>query len=244
MATIVRDGWLTDVTGIPCFSMDAADAKDVPELPSGVPDGAAFLFAKVPVTRVDVVKALTRAGFYLVDTNVTLQHIASAPSDEASPAVVIEQAAASDHAAAQDIASNSFRYSRFHLDPGFPRALADRVKREWVRSYCERRRGSELLVARREGQVAGFLAVLTTSDDGRTAAVIDLVAVDRSAQGVGVGTALVRHFVREWRKRADVLRVGTQLANFPSLALYRRCGFSVVGAKYVLHAHLKNGRVL
>jgi len=242
MATIVRDGWLSDVTGIPCYGMDLADA-DVPAV-AEIPDGTAFVFAKVSVTRVDLAKAATRAGFYLVDTNVTLQHFASARNDVPDKGVVIEPAAAPDHAAVQDIASSAFRYSRFHLDPGFPRALADRVKREWARSCCEGKRGSGLFVSRREGRVAGFLAVLTTTDDGRTAAVIDLIAVDRSAQGAGVGTALVRHFVRECRTRTDVLRVGTQLANFPSLALYRRCDFSVIGAKYVLHAHLKNGKTL
>jgi len=243
MATIIRDGWLTDVTGIPCYGMDVTDA-DVPALAAEIPGGTAFVSAKVPVTRVDLAKAATRAGFYLVDTNVTLQHFASSRNDVPDKGVAIEPAAASDHTAVQDIASSVFRYSRFHLDPGLPRALADRVKREWARSCCEGRRGSGLFVARREGRVAGFLAVLTATHDGNTAAVIDLIGVDRSVQGAGVGTALVRHFVRESRARADVLRVGTQLANIPSLALYRRCGFSVVEAKYVLHAHLKNGKAL
>ena len=125
-----------------------------------------------------------------------------------------------------------------------PVETANRIKREWVRSYCEGQRGECLLVARQAGRVTGFLAVLSTQVGGKTAAVIDLIAVDAGRRGQGVGAALVRHFLRNWCARTEVLRVGTQIANAASLRLYQQCGFSMVDASYVLHAHVRDGKLL
>jgi len=68
--------------------------------------------------------------------------------------------------------------------------------------------------------------------------VIDLVAVAPDAQGRGVGTALVTAFVREASPNSDVLRVGTQIANVPSLRLYTRLGFRIAGSAFVMHLHV------
>jgi len=243
MATLVYDSWLAEVVGFDCYKTESCNA-DPRSVMREITRRPAFLYAKVPLTEVATIKALTNAGYYFVDTNVTLQHVASADGGCVNEAVVVEPAAAADHAAAQDIAGNSFTYSRFHLDPNFPGALADRVKREWVRSYCVGRRGEQLVVARLGGRVAGFLAVLAAEVEGRSAAIIDLIAVDRSARKAGVGAALVHYFVTCWGERVQALRVGTQLANLPSLALYRRCGFAIIEARQVLHAHLRDGGVL
>jgi ribosomal protein S18 acetylase RimI-like enzyme len=81
--------------------------------------------------------------------------------------------------------------------------------------------------------VAGFLAVALSGE----AAVIDLVGVAPHMQSRGLGSALVQAFVSRWRSKAQVLRVGTQIANVASLRLYQRCGFWLEDARYVLHCH-------
>ena len=93
------------------------------------------------------------------------------------------------------------------------------------------------LVATIGTQVVGFLGVVETSGDHK-ASIIDLVGVDKSAQGRGVGKALVNEFVRRGVGRVPLLEVSTQAANDPSIGLYERCGFRFAGAQYVLHAHM------
>ena len=186
--------------------------------------------AKVAVDDVARASTFTAVGFGVVDVNVTL-----ARNGEAAPAAVslIRAATPADAERVLDIAGSAFRYSRFHLDPALEDELANNVKREWARCYVDGSRGLELLVAETGGEVSGFLAVLEAED----ARVIDLIAVASDAQGVGVGAALVTSFTARHASPGRELRVGTQIANAPSLRLYARHGFLPVAASYVLHRH-------
>jgi GNAT superfamily N-acetyltransferase len=143
-----------------------------------------------------------------------------------------------------DIAGSCFVYSRFHLDPAIPDRLAHAVKRAWVQSYIEGNRGERLLVALLDGQPAGFLAVLQTTVQGEPCRVIDLIGVHHRYQGKGVGKALVAFLIKESGGRYSALRVGTQVANIPSLRLYESLGFRLQDATYVLHAHVGEGKAL
>lgn len=198
-----------------------------------VPDelDAGFYYAKVEVADAVRVRRLCGLGFAPVDVNVTLSRRgdAAAPSD-----IDVRPVAAGEHDALLEIAGSCFRYSRFHLDPAIPNEDADRVKREWVRSYLERRRGLELLAAVEGGRPTGFLAVLEAGD----VRVIDLVGVAPEAQRRGIGAGLVAAFIERHGAHAREVRVGTQLANIPSLRLYEKLGFHVVAGAYVLHRHV------
>jgi ribosomal protein S18 acetylase RimI-like enzyme len=134
------------------------------------------------------------------------------------------------------IAGSAFKYSRFHLDPLVSKTLADNIKRSWMESYRRGTRGSGCLVATLEDVVVGFLAIVETTGE-HAARIIDLIGVDPSAQGRGVGRALVDTFIREASGQATRLEVGTQVANAPSVRLYENCGFRFAGAAYTLHGH-------
>lgn len=220
-----RDDWLSNVLGYPVFAVDGA-AEDVRG------GGRALYYARVDAGNVATLAAFLDAGFVVVDVTVTFERAAiAAPGDEADIEVARARPEQAEDLLA--IAGSCFRYSRFHLDPRIPQALADTIKREWVRSYLDQRRGTELLAATVAGRSLGFLAVLETED----ATVIDLVGVATEAQGTGVGSALVTAFIERHRSAGKPLRVGTQIANVPSLRLYERLGFRVEGASYVVHLH-------
>ena len=241
------DVWLGETLGKPAFRWTGAEEDSMPERISNamheLANGrGAFFFARVPAAHVPVASRLTSAGFRIVDTNVTLAWTATS-LPEASH-VTVRDAREDQFGAVQDIASTTFRWSRFHLDPLIPKDVANRVKRLWIESYCRRRRGSALYAAEVDGRTAGFLAVIESRHDSRGTAIIDLVGVARGAEGRGVGTALTMHFVREWKDRADELRVGTQVANTRSLRLYERLGFRVAESAYVLHAHYRGGELV
>jgi ribosomal protein S18 acetylase RimI-like enzyme len=226
---IREDAWLSTVFGYPVFAVEPAAAGELERHVAGLE--RAFYSARVPVEHPGDMRALEAAGLRVVDVGVTLVRNGADPV--AHTALDVGLLRAGDPEAVLEIAGTCFRYSRFHLDPLVPPATADKVKREWVASYVTGARGLELLVARDGGTPVGFLAVLADGD----ARVIDLVGVSVDRQARGVGTALVAAFVERHGPQARELRVGTQIANVPSLRLYARFGFGVTRSEYVLHGH-------
>jgi ribosomal protein S18 acetylase RimI-like enzyme len=228
--------------GMPCFRLNAPAGERLAErLRSTLPRGRAFVYAKLPPAEVAQLQWLEDAGLRMVDVNVQLARDGSPPTAGAGRPLAVAVASAEEGVLARDIAGRCFRYSRFHLDPQVARATADAVKREWIASYCRGARGAELLVAKADGGVQGFLAVLVADTAGVRSACIDLIGVDASAQRRGAADALVRAFIERWSGKVGRLLVGTQLANQPSLALYQKHGFRVVGASHVLHGHFLDG---
>jgi ribosomal protein S18 acetylase RimI-like enzyme len=217
-----RDAWLSSIFGYDVCRLDPPD--EAPE-----PSSRAFWYARVEAGDVERVRRLCRAGFYPVDTLVTLE--ASAGEGATAAPIRIEPARPEHHAAVLRIAGCCFRQSRFHRDPAIPAALADTVKREWARSCLEGRRGDRVDVALEEGRPVGFLALMSDAQ----AETIDLVGVDPERQGRGVGTAMVSTLLG--RSRRHRVRVGTQLANLTSLRFYQRLGFRIEGCRHVLHRH-------
>jgi ribosomal protein S18 acetylase RimI-like enzyme len=213
-----------------CFPARAAQAQP------------AFYYAKVPTHQVETVAALNTLGFRVVDVSITLS---CAPQVITHPVchtgLVVREATAPDGEVLLSIAASCFRYSRFHLDPAIPPERANAIKRAWVRSYLTRQRGERLLAAFVHERPVGFLAVLETKVKGKNARIIDLVGVDHTQQGRGVGKALVGAFLVECTKRETLAVVGTQAANLPSLRLYESMGFRVCETTYVLHAHVGGG---
>ncbi|MBM3457576.1 MAG: GNAT family N-acetyltransferase [Armatimonadetes bacterium] len=238
------DVWLGEVLERPVYRVAFGDSEppDGANPFAGKEDAEAFYFAKIAANRVDQVRALERAGFFVVDVNVTLDR--EPARDDAPLPVLVRDSRLEDMDPVLEIAASCFVYSRFHLDPLMPNELADRIKREWIRNYLLGNRGERLLVAEHEGRPAGFLAVLAADIHGHSYRVIDLIGVAKEAQGHGIGRSLSRHFISRYAGQCERLRVGTQVANIPATRLYEQCGFRLAESSYVLHAHVKGGRVV
>jgi ribosomal protein S18 acetylase RimI-like enzyme len=239
------DAWLTSVFARPVFQVrtDGLDPRESAALTQrhALGQTQAFYYAKVGVSAIATVDALTRAGMTVVDVNVTFGIDSSrvpAPTTMPAPAVEIRAAEDADRDEVLRIAESCFRYSRFHLDPLVPVAVANAIKREWIASYFSRLRGERLWVALMEGRRAGFLAVVGGEDGPLRHKTIDLIGVAPSFHRRGIGRALVSFFLGTYASACDRLRVGTQIANTPSTRLYEQAGFSIDGAQYVLHMHV------
>jgi ribosomal protein S18 acetylase RimI-like enzyme len=226
------DSWLAERFGHPVYTIDAKIEPG--ELKAFSADAPGMYQARVPAGEVGAVQGLCRAGMYVVDLNLTLGR---QPNTVAPPSGV-RGAVPLDRQDVLAIAESSFRWSRFHLDPAVPPEVANRIKRDWAESYFEGTRGEELLVAVHDGRPVGFLAILGAEEDGRTLRVVDLIAVNNSSQGKGVGRALTEAFLHRSTGTADEVRVGTQAANTPATRLYESMGFALVRATYVLHMHV------
>jgi ribosomal protein S18 acetylase RimI-like enzyme len=236
----MSDEWLSDVMGRAVYRVDTGAPAASDELLAHARDQKdAFYFAKVPTDRVAMVSELARAGFNVVDVNITLT--VNAPVASRRSIVEVGECTPKVADAVLDIAGSCFRFTRFHLDPLVDDTLAHRIKREWIRNYVLRKRGDRLFVAYVDGRPAGFLAALVSDRAGVRTATIDLVGVDKAFQRRGAGESLVNWFMEHYRASCESLAVGTQIANVPSVRLYEKLGFALNRSEYVLHKHVADG---
>ena len=236
---IVPDNWLANHLECDAFKLVIPTDCSAQSIQEALGDAqAGFYFTKVSTTAVAQVQTLEKLAFSVVDVNVTLEREPNVPPVSNRGNCTIRDYDPSRDSAIAQIGEDCFVYSRFHLDPRVSNDLANRIKREWVENSMAGNRGDRLLVAEQDGQAVGFLIELHTSQNGKRTTIIDLVGVDRHHQGRGIGRAMMEHVVRRSSGSADLLRVGTQVANVPSLRLYESTGFRTADTQYVLHAHL------
>jgi len=185
----------------------------------------------VPAGRTDVVARLEDAGMRVVSVSVTLGR---PPARIGPDAATVRQLDPSADRALLDVAERSFMHTRFHLDPGTPDAVADRIKRDWVESYLLGERGEEMLVADADGRPVGFLAVLRRD----ATRIIDLIAVDPLHRDRGLGRDLVGRFMHDSEGSCERVQVGTQVANLGAIRFYERLGYVADETAYDLHKHV------
>jgi len=230
-APLARDGWLGDILG--CAAWRVSVGPHGPDRDAIGRIGApAFLYAKLPTSDTRAVASLDALGFHVVDTNVTLEREA-APPFAATGRNACRFARPEDCAAVRALAGRAFSHSRLHLDSAVPREAADRSRAEWAANYFAGARGDHMVVADGDGACRGFLQLLGPAAGVLT---IDLIGVDPSARRRGIARDMIA-FAAAGLPGIARLRVGTQVANVPSLRLYEALGFRVAETSYVLHCH-------
>ncbi|HEB73323.1 MAG TPA: GNAT family N-acetyltransferase [Nitrospirae bacterium] len=199
-----------------------------------LPSPPAFCYAKAQTDDFAKIRALESLGFSLIETNVTFSKTpAGAIGDVEQEGVCFANADDEDGVVA--VARRGFIYPRFHMDPFFSRETAERVKAEWARNFFKRLRGDAMVVARCDGDIAGF-AQLIDDPDGKSIA-IDLISVAEKFRRRGIARTMIRFIETRYAKR-DRLLVGTQLINILSTRLYESIGFRLCASTYVYHLHL------
>lgn len=191
-----------------------------------------FLYSKVPVESVLKIEFLERLNFHLIETNVTLKKSVSSRHEYRGNALV-RFACPDDEDQTVELGRRGIVFSRFHLDKNFPFKMANNIKAEWVRSYFTGQRGKYMVVAVVGDSVRGFLQLL--QDDTDTL-IIDLMAVDRDCRRKGIASDMIA-YAEEHCEGVTHVRVGTQIANLPSLSMYEKLGFRIIKANYVFHYH-------
>lgn len=189
-----------------------------------LPDG--FTFAKIPAEDIQTAHKLGEQGFKIVETLV--QCVQEHPvKRQNTPDTTLRPTIPEDEDAVAAIARNAFTFSRLYKDPDIPNETAAQIKEDWVRNFYRGQRGDSLIVATREDRIAGFLLLIGTT--------IDLIATAPHEIRKGTAAAMIAAV----NTQTGLLQAGTQIINTPSLALYRKCGFTLKRADYVLHRHGK-----
>lgn len=243
--SVAHDAWMSGMLGVPSYCVKLATedgsvrslcAQDVQAALHPHMAGGMFAYVKVAPQAVGSIHALEGAGFRLVDTNVAFTRPAGAmlPSSgsDLNGIRFARPASPDDAEAVAHVARTSFRYSRFHLDPAIPQAVACELKAVWAGNYFCGKRGDAMVVCEDADGIAGFLQLLVTPE----ALVIDLIAVAERARRSGRASAMIAFALHNMEPRAE-MRVGTQVVNTASMRLYEGLGFRVSGAQYVMHYH-------
>lgn len=241
------DNWLKsifshDVLRVVDFGQDSREQQELESVL--LSQDKAFIFTKIPVTSPDVLRKLLILGFQVVDINVTLERKPESLAKNGGSDCIVRIANPEECEAVTEIAGTCFTRSRFHQDPKIPKSLANTIKRKWVENYFTGERGECILVAEVSGKPAGFLAIINMRTGNQAVRIIDLIGVHPEFQGRGIGTQTVNFFISDSVGKYDLLRVGTQIINLPSLHLYEKAGFCISDSTYVLHAHVQDGKVI
>ena len=232
---LVADPWLSGLLQRPAFRLGNLFAPaGIQELFANKP---AFVTAKCPVADTATVVRLQDANFRVIDAALTFNATAL-HADERREGVRF--ARPQDRAAVRAIAARAFRYTRFHLDPVLPQALAHGIKAAWVDNFFCGQRGDGMVVAEDAGKIVGFLQLLWSNK----VLVIDLIAVAPEAERQGLASAMIGFAAANGSgdaRRPSSFRVGTQAANIASCRLYEHLGFRFCESSFVLHHHGAGG---
>lgn len=197
-----------------------------------------FVIARVPVAKLNVVRAMESLHYQLMDTLLyfSFDFTRIPIPDSGSSHQVRPVDRASEAQSVRAIASASFHdYSgHYHADQRLDREACDEVYRSWAEnSVLSPDVAHEVLVVDDCGVLLGFITLrIETPDTGH----IVLAAVAPEAQRKGVYQALLVHGMH-WCRQQGATRVitSTQITNKASPKAWTRLGFDFDHAYYTFH---------
>jgi len=194
-----------------------------------------MLSARVNLLDNLTVQALEQEGGMLTDVLLTFRFDSSWLLPSLSARVRATEARPEDHDILTQKAEKMFSIDRFHSDPNLSQAKSNQLYSKWVSSSF-RGLADCILVVRKNDEPVGFITCkIDRVGQSFKYGVIDLIAVDPSEAGRGLGSALV-HSALEWfAPRVRSVYVGTQAANNRAVRLYERAGFRHASSEATFH---------
>lgn len=138
----------------------------------------------------------------------------------------------------------SGQYSRFKSDSRFTQNEHKKLFKIWIKKSATGKIADVCLIAEKNKQnqadsLNRFELGLLTLSKHKTHAEIGLVAIDKQAQGNGIGSDLLdkaKHLSQIWR--FPEIRVTTQKRNTNACHFYKKNGFTIQNIRYVYHLWL------
>ncbi|WP_417835856.1 hypothetical protein [Thalassospira tepidiphila] len=186
--------------------------------------------AKLPVSAISDIAALTRTGFFVADTNVRFEWQKNTPVVAEHFPEAVRSSQPADETKVRQIAGKSIQLSRFHADKLFHPTLSQKIKEEWAGNFFNGTRGDEMLVVESCGIVEGFCQVISRE----RMAIVDLIAVNIQKSSQGLGTSMLNSLKHKYQN----ITAGTQINNTSSINFYIKSGFKVHSCEHVLHLHI------
>lgn len=178
--------------------------------------------AKIPADRSDVLDALQRHGFQLVEGEVDLRLAVEACDDPKA-----ETATESDIPRLRELAAQAFAQSRFRA-PWYAEDASGRFYAQWIENAVRGTFDNQCLIFRDDSRdIRAFVSLRQLND---SEARIGLLA------GRGAGQRLMQAALCWAHQRGlTTLRVGTQMGNTAALKRYIQSGATVESTAYWLY---------
>lgn len=230
---VTKDVWLSNLIGKDCFTVQESFVSS-PKFHL-IPNS--FYQSKLKIQNVFGINELLKKGFKVISHDVTfsldIKEFIKSESINNGFTIHFEKRDKKKAKQICALAEEAFAFDRFHLDDEIPKIVSNQIKREWVYNFFNGKRGDYLLVASKEQEIYGFLLLII--DDKN--AIIDLIAVNKTQRGNGIGRELISCTLKNIPKGVSNIIVGTQLENISSVALYKAIGFKPINNTVNLHLH-------
>ena len=127
---------------------------------------------------------------------------------------------------------SSGQKSRFKIDSNFRNKEFEKLYEKWINNSIDQNNSSTILIKIVDNKLAGFLSY---SLNGLFIK-IELIAVDKDYQGMGIGTQLIEQLVKLAEINGKIsIEVATQASNFSAIKLYEKNNFSLQSSSYIYH---------
>ena len=131
------------------------------------------------------------------------------------------------------LAIRSGTYSRFKMDPSFPRGKFEALYRKWIEKSVEDK-DCIVLCYYESGTIAGMLTLVI--DESSTSAQIGLTSVDSDYSGRGIGSSLIETACWYLCGKGIVrLETVTQQHNVAACKWYEKNGFHLESVSNIYH---------
>lgn len=171
-----------------------------------------------------------RTNSFLVDLNVRFQKEVKTKDYIGSTNTYIQNNLTPNEQIIK-ISKEAFKYSRFDNDPHLKFVSFKDVYTEWTKnSFCKS--DKYFVVNEVDKNITGYLIFKMSTNGGQ----IELIAVDKKYQGLGVGSSLIAA-MEEFMVNLDAksIIVGTQINNYSAIDFYFKNGFKYIGCNSVYH---------
>ena len=124
-------------------------------------------------------------------------------------------------------------FSRFNTDKSFTENEYKKLYSQWIYGNVYNHTAFCILVAKQGKRITGFITL-----EKKTTALctIGLIAVSPSAQGEGIGHALVLEAINKAHSHGfSEIQVVTQAVNTAALRLYLKTGFTLTATTFIYH---------
>jgi len=130
------------------------------------------------------------------------------------------------------LALQSGEYSRFRVDPSFPREIFEKLYSCWITRSVRKEIAWEVLVVKDAAHLLGLITLGTKGTRGD----IGLVAVSEHARGKGIGKLLVAGADKRFLENGHLVsQVVTQRRNSGACRLYESSGYHIEKIDTIFH---------
>lgn len=170
----------------------------------------------------------------LVDINIQYVKKISKPENELEDFNDIEiQSNYEYNTQVVEIANEEFKYSRFYNDDNLSKLKSEEIYLNWIKNSFNKE-NKFFILPRDNDKIQGF--ILFSVDRLSNSIVIELIAVSKNYQGIGIGGKMIKALEKYgYDNNVGFIKVGTQLNNIEANNFYQRNGFKYSNCSSIYH---------